>query len=140
MFERITRRSWVVVLAASLLVPLSLGGLALRGQEEAAPVETQKQEPKKPRGRLPTYYSKVVSTSQREEIYSIQATYQEQIDQLLLQLKQLEQKRDEEVEAVLTEDQRKQVAEMVEEARKRRTALRRAGEPEEPAAEPAAAP
>lgn len=63
----------------------------------------------KPRGRLPAYYGKVVSQKQRSEIYQIQGRYAEQIATLKQQLKQLAEKRDAEVAAVLTDEQRAEV-------------------------------
>ena len=41
---------------------------------------------KKPRGRLPAYYGKVVTDKQREQIYEIQAKFNEQIAKLQQQL------------------------------------------------------
>jgi len=67
--------------------------------------------------RLPTYYSKVVSDEQRDRIYTIQAKYNSQILKLDDQLKSLETKRDKEVEKVLTEEQRAEIASLWEKRR-----------------------
>lgn len=131
MYERTARRIWLSLAALPLALALGLLSSPVLSQETdpaekpaaEAPAE-KKPAPKKPRGRLPAYYAKVVTAAQREEIYSIQGQYQEQIDALMKQLAEIEAKRDAEVAAVLTPEQQKQVAEMVEEARQRRAALR----------------
>lgn len=74
----------------------------------------------KDRGRLPTYYARVVSGDQREKIYAIQQSYQPKIDDLQAQLKALIEKRDAEVEAVLTEDQKAKVHQLTAEAKAKR--------------------
>lgn len=92
----------------------------------------------KSRGRLPAYYGDVITKEQRDKIYSIQASYEEQLAALREQLKALVAKRDAEVEAVLTPEQREQVKKIAEEARAERqaqAALKAASESEtEPAA------
>jgi TolA-binding protein len=57
-------------------------------------------------GRLPAGYSVVVKKSQRKAIYAIQDTYQKQIDVLNQQIAALEKKRDAEIDAVLSDEQR----------------------------------
>lgn len=74
-------------------------------------------ETNKAKGRLPSYYSKVVDGQQREKIYAIQKTYGPQIAQLQAQLKELTQKRDAEVNALLTPEQRERFAALRAEAR-----------------------
>lgn len=90
-----------------------------------------------PRGRLPNYYRQVVTPTQREKIYTLQASYAEKIEVLEKQIAELEAKRDAEVEALLTPEQREKVKALAEEARKRRAerAAERAGTAEPPAAE-----
>lgn len=107
----------------------------LDGQEPAAAEAAADAKPEraKPRGRLPAYYSRVVTPEQRAEIYDIQGKFNEQIEQLQMQLQTLIEQRDSEVEMVLTEEQRKQVAAYVEEARARQAERRRAASPETPA-------
>ena len=63
------------------------------------------------RQRLPAYFSKVVNARQRQQIYSIQASYRARIAQLQEQLAQLLRQRDREVDLVLTPDQLQQVRE-----------------------------
>lgn len=71
------------------------------------------------KGRLPAYFAKVVSDKQRDTIYEIQAKYNSQIARLKEQLDELTVKRDTEVEQVLTEEQRAEVARMKSERRTR---------------------
>ena len=83
---------------------------------------TQKAEtPKKPRGRLPAYYGRVVDAQQRERIYEIQARFNEQIEKLKEQLEELVEQRDSEVEEVLTDEQRDEVDALKRARRARRT-------------------
>jgi Spy/CpxP family protein refolding chaperone len=61
-------------------------------------------------GRLPNNYAKVgVTDAQRQRIYALQAKYSAQIDALTQQLEELRQKRDAEVEGVLTPDQKEKL-------------------------------
>jgi hypothetical protein len=60
---------------------------------------------KKAKGRLPAYYSDIVSGKQREQIYAIQSRYQDEIRSLNEQLLALVQKQNDEIEAVLTAEQ-----------------------------------
>ena len=82
---------------------------------------------KKPRGRLPAYYGKVVTDKQREEIYEIQAKFTEQIAKLQEQLAALTVQRDTEIEKVLTDEQRAEIARLKSE--RRHTYQRPADEP-----------
>lgn len=66
------------------------------------------QEAKDPsfRGRLPAYYGDIVTEAQRLQIYAVQEKYAKQIAALKDQLEALENKRDAEIESVLTADQK----------------------------------
>ncbi|MCA9119939.1 MAG: hypothetical protein H6822_00755 [Planctomycetaceae bacterium] len=61
-------------------------------------------------GRLPPGYTVVVTKSQRSKIYAIQDTYQKQLDDLKKQIAQIESKRDQEIESILDEEQKKIIA------------------------------
>ena len=62
---------------------------------------------KKFRGRLPNNYGKVgISDTQRKTIYTIQAGYRKQLVALTQQIADLKSKQNEEIEAVLTPEQR----------------------------------
>ena len=76
------------------------------------PAVSASKDRKKPRGRLPAYYGKVVSDEQRQEIYEIQAEYNEQIEKLKEQLASLTAKRDSEVEQILTDTQRSEITKL----------------------------
>jgi len=101
-----------LLLAILLVAPAAAQEPAAKAAAEPSkpPAITPQKEVKKPRGRLPAYYGKVVSEKQREEIYLIQAKYNEQIDKLKEQLETLTTQRNGEVEQVLTDEQRAEVA------------------------------
>jgi len=112
--ERAAKRMAVAVEGA--MTKRSLGFAQEATQEpsdEAAPMRT------KPR-RLPTYYSRVVRPSQREEIYAIQDRFEAEIAALQAQVDAKVKERDLEIEKVLDEDQLTEVKRLAEEARKRR--------------------
>jgi hypothetical protein len=76
----------------------------------------------KPQGRLPVHYGKVVDPSQKAKIYKIQQSYEPQIAALNAQLQALRDKRDAEIDAVLTAEQRDKVAAFRADAKKQRAA------------------
>lgn len=95
------------------------------------PVAKQKA---KPKGRLPSYYSKVVDGIQRDKIYDVQKKYGPQIEQLQAQLKELTEKRDAEVAALLTPEQRERLATLQAEAKEAAAKKRAAAKTAQPAA------
>lgn len=125
------------LLAGTTLAAMVTGGSILVGEVEGQDaVQTIQQEgpakkpaKKKSGGRLPPGYGDVVTEEQRQKIYDIQRKYQDQIDQLQSQLDALREKRDSEVEAVLTPEQRKQVE-------ANRAAKKKAAKKEPPKKEP----
>jgi hypothetical protein len=72
------------------------------------------------RGRLPSYFSQVVTPQQKEQVYQVQAEYEQQIDTLEAKIEALEKKRDEAVRTLLTADQRKQVDQLAAAAKAKR--------------------
>ena len=83
-----------------------------RGDNPPAAKETKEKEAKekgKSRGRLPPFYSKVVDKEQRAAIYKIQEQHSPQIDELAKQLEMAEDKRDAEIAALLTDEQRQKI-------------------------------
>ena len=66
------------------------------------PVRTRGQ---KFRGRLPAYFSTVVSSEQRQKVYDTQATYFERIAALEKRILELHTKQDQEVDAILSAEQ-----------------------------------
>lgn len=92
----------------------SMMGLAQEAAKPAAAKPAaEKTDAKK--GRLPANYGKLGLTEpQKVKIYGIQGTYDDQLDELQAKIDALKAKRDQEVEAVLTEDQRKILKNLVE--------------------------
>jgi len=87
---------------------------------------------KKATGRLPNNYGKLgLTDAQRQKIYSTQAKYGEQIDALIKQVEELRQKRDAEIEAVLTPEQRENLKKLTAETAKKSAAKKSADKPEE---------
>ncbi len=92
--------------------------------ENASPAAA-KQSPSKgtPEGakksrRLPSGYGMLgLNDGQREQIYSMQASYQNQIEKLRAELAQLTQQRDDKIEAILTPGQKARLQEMRAEAK-----------------------
>ena len=111
------------------LVLAALGIVSAIAQEAAPPgaaappaaATTDANAAKKPRGRLPAYYGKVVNDKQREQIYEIQAKFTEQLAKLQEQLAALTVQRDTEIEQVLTAEQRSEIARLKSERKATRT-------------------
>ena len=94
------------------------------GQEQENQLaESQDKDQPKPRvkaRRLPTYYSRVVTQTQRESIYEIQDRYDLEIQKIEAQILEKVKERDQEVEKILEPDQLAQVKRWTEEAKQRR--------------------
>ena len=110
------------------------------GAQQSKETQNKKEEatPKKSKGRLPVFYSQVVSGDQRDEIYAIQAKYAPEMDALVDQLVALRNKQREEIKAVLTPKQIARVKQLREEAqqlRVQRAAKRAAAKAERDTAE-----
>lgn len=114
----------MVQLVAVALVAMFIGSQVstddTRAQDDAKPAvkAEAKKERKKPRGRLPNYYSKVVTAEQRDTIYKLQGEFNGKIADLQTQIAELTKQRDEEVRNVLTPEQQKQVDELAAAAKK----------------------
>ncbi len=63
----------------------------------------------KAKGRLPAYYKDVVTPTQKETIYALQAKYGEQIRKLAEEMKAVTAQRDQEIEALLSAEQKAKV-------------------------------
>jgi hypothetical protein len=87
------------------------------------------QEPKDPlfKGRLPAHFGDIVTETQRKQIYAVQEKYEKQISSLEDQLEALKKKRDVEIKAVLSEEQRAKVKKAQEDAatKRKKTAEKR---------------
>jgi len=95
----------------------SLFGLAQETKPAAAKPAAEKtdQKPEAKKGRLPANFGKLGLTDpQKTKIYGIQNSYDDQLDELQAKIDALKAKRDHEVEAVLTEDQRKILKNLVD--------------------------
>ena len=110
----------VAVLLFALAVNTTPESVLAQDAKPAAAAAAKK--PAKPRGRLPAYYGEVVDAAQREKIYAIQQSYAERIAALQAQLKDLNEKMDAEVKAVLTPEQQKKLDELSAAAKARRQA------------------
>lgn len=75
---------------------------------------------------MPAYFGDVVNQKQRDEIYKIQAAYEEQLASLRMQLKAVVAKRDAEIHGVLTPEQHTQIQRMAAEAKAEREAALKA--------------
>lgn len=91
---------------------------------------------KKASGRLPNNYGKIGLTDwQKQKIYSAQEKYGAQIDALVKQVELLREKRDAEIDGVLTPEQRDNLKKLVGETAKKSAAKKNAGKTEEPKSE-----
>ena len=114
----------VVMLTFAILTQLPVETTV--GQEKAATTAPKDKAAtakvaKKPSGRLPAYYGKVgLSDEQRTDIYEIQSGYRPQIADLQKQIDSLKAKQAAEVAAVLTAEQKKKLAELLDAAKARR--------------------
>ena len=90
------------------------------------------QEPKDPlfKGRLPPYYGDIVTEAQRRQIYAVQEKYEKQISSLKEQLDAAEKKRDVEIKAILSEEQRAKLKRAQEDgaAKRKKTAEKKAAD------------
>lgn len=120
------RRLCSRIVPALVLPALALAGMPqLRAAEVQPATKSAANAEKKPgkkapadyRGPIPFYYGKVIAPDQKEKIYAIQDKYQGELEALQKQVKELTAKRDAEIEAVLTPEQREKVATMKAEAK-----------------------
>ena len=83
-------------------------------------------------GRVPAYYAQIgLSKDQRTKVLEVQASYAAKIDALRKQIADLESKRDVDVRATLTDDQRKTLDELSEAGKKKAAETRTKGKPVE---------
>lgn len=109
------------VIVSTLLSALLLGaGLSSKqsSAQDKKPATTEKKEAKeraKPRGRLPNFFSKVVTEEQKEKIYKVQAAHADKIASLSAQMKEELAKQKAEIDAILTPEQLEKVKALVAE-------------------------
>jgi hypothetical protein len=100
---------WKKFVVAAVLVAGTASVPALLAQKpEAKPGEkpAAAAEKKKSVKRLPVFYADLVDGTQREKIYALQEKYDAQIAPLAEQIKDLQAKRDAEIESVLNAEQK----------------------------------
>ena len=103
------RKSWLCVIATSLIVAgISVGASSAQDGKKAAGKSAAKSAAE-PRHRLPRFYAKIVDDAQKDKIYAIQDKHATKIDALEAELKAATDKRDTEIEAVLTTKQKSDV-------------------------------
>lgn len=73
------------------------------------------------KGRLPRYFGSLVNSEQKIEIYLIQAKFRDQISKLKQELEKLESQQMQDIEAVLTTDQRQKLFDFRNSSRKKRS-------------------
>ena len=130
----------LVLLSSAALLALAVqsgrsGDNVLSESDSAVALNFQPEEPSpdRRRVRLPNNYAQLMlSEQQRQRIYALQLEYGEKIEQLEAQLAELRQNRDQACAAVLTEAQRKKLAEIRsgrEKARAKKNAGAKSGQP-----------
>lgn len=114
------------VLATLLLVAMATSAIQLTAWSQEAATPPSAQTPREPRarsearGRLPNFFTQVVTPQQREQIYEIQQGYAEELEALRAKLAAVEAKMTQEIEGVLDAEQLEQVKKLQAEAAERR--------------------
>lgn len=93
------------------LTALILGLFALTcGLSELSGQDKKDEPAAKVKGQLPQGWGKIgLTDDQKQKVYKVQAKYNEQIDKLEAQIKELKEKRDQERYEVLTAEQKKRL-------------------------------
>lgn len=115
---RIGRLACVLALVvAALLIPYSAsrGAPKTDGDSTAAEGETKARGP-----RLPNYYARLSSVEQKSKLRAVLEEFAPQIDAKRAELQALISKRDAEMDAILTPEQRQEIAQLRAEAAARR--------------------
>jgi Spy/CpxP family protein refolding chaperone len=103
-----------------------------KAKKSKAAATREEDDAAKPKPRLPNHYGKLdLTDTQRTKILDIRTRYRADIDRLRAQLAELRASETDELEAVLTKDQKTRLSELQASSRKRRAA--RALEDDEPA-------
>lgn len=113
---------WIVdraVAAESATAPAEKGAdpAAAPAQDKPAAAKGRGAKAGQLKGRLPPYFSAVVTPELREKIYAIQAEYDPKISQLRKELEALTKARDEKIYALLTPEQKKKIEDLKAAAR-----------------------
>jgi hypothetical protein len=94
---------------APVLGLLVFSGPLSIGQDKAKKANTTEKAEKARKGTLPAYFADVVSEEQRQKIYSIQAKYADQLKELNEQLEAVRKKQNDDIDAVLTAEQKAKI-------------------------------
>jgi len=109
------KKSVVATLASTLVVAVvSLNSIGQDAKKADSKAKAGAKE--KPKGRLPAYYKDVVSDEQRDQIYAIQAKFAKQLDDLQSQIDAVKAKQNDEIEGLLSAEQKEKLAKVREEA------------------------
>ncbi len=109
-------RVFKVLSLCSVAALLLTAGLVMAQEKDAA------KDRAKAKGYLPPYYKDVIDGVQRDKIYKIQDAYDQQINDLEKQVKELRGKRDAEIAALLTPEQKKRMEELAAAAKVKKAA------------------
>lgn len=116
---------WKKFVFASLAATLVVSVISLNSVGQDA----KKADPKakagakeKGKGRLPAYYKDVVTEEQRDKIYTIQAKYAKQLEDLQSQIDAARSKLNDEIEGLLSADQKEKLAKLKAEAETKKKA------------------
>jgi hypothetical protein len=117
-----SRYPLAAVLVATFLLPAWIDPVVAQPKDGAAKAEVKKAKKAPAKGRLPAYYSQVVTEGQRQRIYQIQADYNPKIEALEAEIEALESQRDAEIRAVLSPEQQKRLDARIADAQAKREA------------------
>ena len=128
-------RRFVAALTSAAAMTMLSGGLPLIAQETGkAQVKTTAKKAGDPSRRVPNFFAQLrLTEAQRESIYKIQAKHQAKIDALEKQLDELRGQSLKECESVLTDVQKKMLAERRASAAELRSKRKSAGAKAKPA-------
>jgi Spy/CpxP family protein refolding chaperone len=132
MSNALSLRALVLSMAALGMMACSAEAADSKAKSSAEAAKT-----KKLSGRLPQYYSAVVTEEQRQKIYAIQAEFGPKLTQIRAQLTKLQKEQEEKIEALLTPEQAAKLAKLkaaATEGRKTSTAKSEEGKTEKPEA------
>lgn len=124
-WDMTSKRTWLPF-GALLLAVVCLAASVDAQEKSDVKAEAKKPdavERKKPRGRLPNHYSDVVTGEQKDKIYDIQGPYLSKIEKLADEIMALRSQMAQDVEAVLTPEQKQRVAALKAEADAKRKAV-----------------
>ena len=114
-------KKFVVATLASTLVVAAVSLNSIGQDAKKADPKAKAGAKEKPKGRLPAYYKDVVTDEQRDKIYAIQAKFEKQLDDLQSQIDAVKAKQNDEIEALLSAEQKEKLAKVKAEADAKKT-------------------